>query len=77
MDFDKLAFTGSTATGRAILKASAASNLKKVILSLAENHRYGYFLHIGTDEADPCSRISYFRMRTSRRPLNGLLGGLT
>ena len=34
MDIDKLAFTGSTATGRAILKASASSNLKKVTLEL-------------------------------------------
>lgn len=34
MDVDKLAFTGSTATGRAILKASAESNLKKVTLEL-------------------------------------------
>ncbi|GAM86255.1 hypothetical protein ANO11243_042670 [Dothideomycetidae sp. 11243] len=34
MDVDKLAFTGSTATGRAILKSSASSNLKKVTLEL-------------------------------------------
>jgi aldehyde dehydrogenase (NAD+) len=34
MDIDKLAFTGSTATGRAILKAAASSNLKKVTLEL-------------------------------------------
>ncbi|KAK6000575.1 hypothetical protein QM012_003300 [Aureobasidium pullulans] len=34
MDVDKLAFTGSTATGRAVLKASAMSNLKKVTLEL-------------------------------------------
>lgn len=34
MDVDKVAFTGSTATGRGILKASAASNLKKVTLEL-------------------------------------------
>lgn len=34
MDVDKVAFTGSTATGRNILKASAASNLKKVTLEL-------------------------------------------
>lgn len=34
MDVDKVAFTGSTATGRAILKASATSNLKKVTLEL-------------------------------------------
>lgn len=34
MDVDKVAFTGSTVTGRAILKAAAASNLKKVTLEL-------------------------------------------
>lgn len=34
MDVDKVAFTGSTSTGRNILKASAASNLKKVTLEL-------------------------------------------
>lgn len=34
MNIDKVAFTGSTATGRAILRASAASNLKKVTLEL-------------------------------------------
>ena len=34
MDIDKLAFTGSTAIGRAVLKASASSNLKKVTLEL-------------------------------------------
>jgi aldehyde dehydrogenase (NAD+) len=34
MDIDKLAFTGSTVTGRTILQASAKSNLKKVTLEL-------------------------------------------
>lgn len=34
MDIDKVAFTGSTATGRSILRASAGSNLKKVTLEL-------------------------------------------
>jgi delta 1-pyrroline-5-carboxylate dehydrogenase len=34
MDIDKFAFTGSTVTGRSILKASASSNLKKVTLEL-------------------------------------------
>lgn len=34
MDVDKVAFTGSTATGRAVLKSSANSNLKKVTLEL-------------------------------------------
>ncbi|CAG8824061.1 33784_t:CDS:2, partial [Racocetra persica] len=34
MKIDKVAFTGSTAVGRSILKASAESNLKKVSLEL-------------------------------------------
>lgn len=34
MNVNKIAFTGSTATGRLIQKASADSNLKKVSLEL-------------------------------------------
>jgi aldehyde dehydrogenase (NAD+) len=34
MDIDKVAFTGSTAVGRGIMKAAASSNLKKVTLEL-------------------------------------------
>lgn len=34
MDIDKVAFTGSTVVGRSIMKAAAASNLKKVTLEL-------------------------------------------
>lgn len=34
MDIDKVAFTGSTVVGRNIMKAAAASNLKKVTLEL-------------------------------------------
>ena len=34
MNIDKVAFTGSTITGRNILKAAASSNLKKVTLEL-------------------------------------------
>ncbi|MEO7649532.1 MAG: aldehyde dehydrogenase family protein [Bryobacteraceae bacterium] len=34
MDIDKVSFTGSTRTGRALLKASAESNLKRVSLEL-------------------------------------------
>lgn len=34
MDVDKIAFTGSTAVGRTIMKAAASSNLKKVTLEL-------------------------------------------
>lgn len=34
LDVDKVAFTGSTATGRKIMEAAAKSNLKKVRISL-------------------------------------------
>jgi len=34
LDVDKVAFTGSTATGRKIMEAAAKSNLKKVFLGL-------------------------------------------
>lgn len=34
MNIDKVAFTGSTVTGRAVLRAAANSNLKKVTLEL-------------------------------------------
>lgn len=34
MDVNKIAFTGSTNTGRAIMKTAASSNLKKVTLEL-------------------------------------------
>lgn len=39
MGVDKVAFTGSTAVGRQILKDAASSNLKKVTLELGANHR--------------------------------------
>lgn len=39
MDVDKVAFTGSVATGRRIMSAAAESNLKKVrALSLSLSH---------------------------------------
>ena len=34
MSIDKVAFTGSTVTGRSIMKAAASSNLKKITLEL-------------------------------------------
>lgn len=39
MDVDKVAFTGSTVTGRKIMEAAAKSNLKKV--SYSSNTRLG------------------------------------
>lgn len=51
MDVDKVAFTGSTATGRAILRASAASNLKKVTLELGGKSPNIIFADADLDEA--------------------------
>jgi aldehyde dehydrogenase (NAD+) len=47
MDIDKVAFTGSTVVGRQIMKAAAASNLKKVTLELG-----GKSPNIVFDDAD-------------------------
>ncbi|KAI1430900.1 aldehyde dehydrogenase [Xylaria sp. CBS 124048] len=47
MDIDKVAFTGSTAVGRLIMKNAAASNLKKVTLELG-----GKSPNIVFDDAD-------------------------
>lgn len=47
MDVDKVAFTGSTPVGRQIMKAAAASNLKKVTLELG-----GKSPNIVFDDAD-------------------------
>ncbi|PSR80045.1 aldehyde dehydrogenase domain-containing protein [Coniella lustricola] len=47
MDIDKVAFTGSTAVGRQIMKAAASSNLKKVTLELG-----GKSPNIVFDDAD-------------------------
>merc|ERR1711939_271830 len=45
MDIDKVAFTGSTVTGRAILQAAAKSNLKKVTLELGGKSPNIFFNH--------------------------------
>ena len=54
MDVDKVAFTGSTLVGRQILKASAASNLKKVTLELG-----GKSPNIVFNDADIDNAISW------------------
>ena len=43
MDINKVAFTGSTVTGRAVLKAAASSNLKKVTLELGGKSPASYY----------------------------------
>jgi aldehyde dehydrogenase (NAD+) len=54
MSVDKVAFTGSTVTGRSIMKASASSNLKKVTLELG-----GKSPTIIFDDADLDSAIDW------------------
>ncbi|KAI2632177.1 aldehyde dehydrogenase [Hypoxylon sp. NC1633] len=54
MDVDKIAFTGSTAVGRTIMKAAASSNLKKVTLELG-----GKSPNIVFDDADIDHAISW------------------
>lgn len=54
MDIDKVAFTGSTMVGRQIMKAAAASNLKKVTLELG-----GKSPNIVFDDADIDNAISW------------------
>ncbi|KAI9667794.1 MAG: aldehyde dehydrogenase (NAD(P)(+)) ald5 [Bathelium mastoideum] len=54
MQIDKVAFTGSTVTGRSILKAAAGSNLKKVTLELG-----GKSPNIVFDDADIDNAISW------------------
>jgi aldehyde dehydrogenase (NAD+) len=51
MDIDKVAFTGSTATGRAILRAAANSNLKKVTLELGGKSPNIIFADADIDQA--------------------------
>jgi len=54
MDIDKVAFTGSTGVGRQVMKAAAASNLKKVTLELG-----GKSPNIVFDDADIENAISW------------------
>ncbi|KAJ5611345.1 hypothetical protein N7510_008064 [Penicillium lagena] len=54
MDIDKVAFTGSTVVGRAIMQAAAKSNLKKVTLELG-----GKSPNIVFDDADIDNAISW------------------
>lgn len=54
MDVDKIAFTGSTVIGRTIMKAAAASNLKKVTLELG-----GKSPNIVFDDADIDDAINW------------------
>lgn len=55
MEIRKLAFTGSTRTGRAIKKAAAASNLKKVTLELGGKSPLIIFGDADLDKAVPAA----------------------
>jgi hypothetical protein len=53
-DVDKIAFTGSTVTGRKIMKAAADSNLKKVSLELGGKSPHLIFESADLDQGAKC-----------------------
>jgi len=60
MDIDKLAFTGSTAVGREVMKAAANSNLKKVTLELGGKSPNIVFDDADIDEAIKWANFGIF-----------------
>lgn len=60
MDVDKVAFTGSTAVGRTILKDAASTNLKKVTLELGGKSPNVVFNDANLDRAVEWSAIGVF-----------------
>lgn len=60
MDIDKIAFTGSTATGRQIAIAAAQSNLKKVSLELGGKSANVVFESANLEEAAKWSAFGIF-----------------
>jgi aldehyde dehydrogenase (NAD+) len=60
MDVDKVAFTGSTETGRLILEAAAKSNLKKVTLELGGKSPNIIFHDTDLDEAVEGAHLGIF-----------------
>jgi aldehyde dehydrogenase (NAD+) len=70
MGIQKVAFTGSTATGRTILKAAANSNLKKVTLELGGKSPVSGAARI-TLKAANSHRTSSFQTQTSKKQLSG------
>jgi len=62
MSIRKLAFTGSTRTGKAIKKAAAASNLKKVTLELGGKSPLIIFGDADLDKAVPAAAASILRL---------------
>ncbi|KAK7219102.1 hypothetical protein V2G26_007105 [Clonostachys chloroleuca] len=60
MDVDKVAFTGSTVVGRAIMRAAADSNLKKVTLELGGKSPNIIFDDANIDEAISWANFGIF-----------------
>jgi aldehyde dehydrogenase (NAD+) len=60
MDVDKIAFTGSTGTGRKIMKAAAESNLKKVTLELGGKSPAIVFPDVDIDAAVEGTHFALF-----------------
>lgn len=60
MDIDKVAFTGSTETGRLILEAAAKSNLKRVTLELGGKSPNIIFHDTDLDEAVEGAHVGVF-----------------
>lgn len=60
MDVDKIAFTGSTETGRFILEAAARSNLKRVTLELGGKSPNIIFADTDLDEAVEGAHLGLF-----------------
>lgn len=60
MDIDKIAFTGSTNTGRQIAIAAAQSNLKKVSLELGGKSANVVFESANLEEAAKWSAFGIF-----------------
>jgi aldehyde dehydrogenase (NAD+) len=60
MDVDKIAFTGSTETGRLIMQAAARSNLKKVTLELGGKSPNIIFHDTDLDEAVEGAHLGVF-----------------
>jgi phenylacetaldehyde dehydrogenase len=60
MDVDKIAFTGSTAVGKLIVAASAASNLKKLTLELGGKSPNIIFDDAGPEAIDGAAHAIFF-----------------
>jgi phenylacetaldehyde dehydrogenase len=59
-DIDKISFTGSTAVGRKIVAASAASNLKKVAIELGGKSPFVVFPDANLDDVIPAAAMACF-----------------